>query len=414
MPSAACSFCAFSRALAVARLGRLGGARVDRVLLLEQRRQLVLGVVHLAVERRQVGHRLVGAALELGGRGLGLVLQRLALVELLGEAVDRLADRRHRLLDLGQVLGDEILVELDLAQLAARQRRRAQDLVQLLEPAVERRQVEIDLVVLLGLDRRLQLGDDVLPLRIEGGAHLADLRGDHLGLLELGRRFRVRRPWTMSPGVAWARFSMAGRPPPRGIDLGAIEQGEQPGLVEHGDAELARPCRACCRPPRRRRRSRSSSTPSRRPCRRATSIISLASSRRQRRQRAGEDEGLAGERLGRRARRPSLSSQVDAGRRAAARPPRGCAARAKKAWTLSATIGPTSATSSSCSTLASMQPRRACRSAAPGPSPSSRRRGGCRGRRGSAAASSSWLASSAASRLAALLSAMRSRPSSCS
>ena len=49
-----------------------------------------------------------------------------------------------------------------------------------------------------------------------------------------------------------------------------VEQREQPGLVEHGDAERLAPCRAWSRPRRRRRPSRSSSTPSPRPCRRAT------------------------------------------------------------------------------------------------------------------------------------------------
>ena len=76
------------------------------------------------------------------------------------------------------------------------------------------------------------------------------------------------RPATGNTALVILRMSLSASHVGRCRGSGAASSAQQAVLVEHGDAELLAPSRACCRHRRRRRRSRSSSTRCRRPCRR--------------------------------------------------------------------------------------------------------------------------------------------------
>ena len=171
---------------------------------------------------------------------------------------------------------------------------------------------------------------------------------------------RRRQPSPVVPGRCRSLASSASSPASSSTgmpsSLRLVELAAGLGAGDHVVGLLATPSRRPCR-----RRLRSSPWP-----RRAPASAACRSARRSCRPAA----------CGARAAALALLP-VRRRRRAAARSPRGCAAAAKKVWMLSATTGPTSGTSSSCSTLASMM-RSSCRSGAPGPSPSPRRRGGCR------------------------------------
>ncbi len=147
--------------------------------------------------------------------------------------------------------------------------------------------------------------------------------------------------------IARARPASAERRDPA-ASRRVAQQREQARFVEHRDAQLAPPSRACCRARRPRPRSRSSSTPSRRHLAARVLDAPLRLVARAARQRAGEHEGLAGERslaaAPRRAARPRTPSSR---RSAISLRLRGSA---KKRTTLSAIVGPmpSIASSSSC------------------------------------------------------------------
>ncbi len=180
-------------------------------------------------------------------------------------------------------------------------------------------------------------------------------------------------------------------------------------LIQRLDAELPAPSRACSR--RRRRRPRyvvfrltepDTLPPSR-------SRAAVASSRRHRAQRAGEDEGLAGERPRRRSPRSAAAAGSPCSRPAAASLAmsarfRGSSANAR---TDAATTGPMSGTAWSASTGASTIAVHRPEMRATAWPPPSRRRGGCRARRPGATGRSASLRSICATTLRPTLPSFR-------